>query len=66
MVAFVAQLLNTVLVLLLVNARPAASATAEGTRVGEDDIQWLRYAWHPRRWSGRARHLACQARRAAM
>mmetsp|Transcript_8781 Transcript_8781/g.23606 ORF Transcript_8781/g.23606 Transcript_8781/m.23606 type:complete len:1501 (+) Transcript_8781:117-4619(+) len=42
-VAFISQLLNTVLVLLLVNARPAANATPSGDRVGEDNIQWLRY-----------------------
>ncbi|KAF5840292.1 hypothetical protein DUNSADRAFT_17261 [Dunaliella salina] len=42
-VAFISQLLNTVLVLLLVNARPAADATPDGERVGEQNIQWLRY-----------------------
>ncbi|KAF5829937.1 hypothetical protein DUNSADRAFT_15293 [Dunaliella salina] len=42
-VAYTSQLLNSVLVVLVVNARPNARSTETGERVGEEDIQWLRY-----------------------
>lgn len=42
-VAYLSQLLNSVLVVLLVNARTNAKSTKTGERVNEDDIQWLRY-----------------------
>eukprot|EP00983_Pelagomonas_calceolata_P048218 1140961-Pelagomonas_calceolata.AAC.2 len=41
-VAYTSQLLNSVLVVLLVNARPNAQSTETGERIDEDDIQWLR------------------------
>lgn len=42
-VAYTSQLLNSVLVVLLVNARPNARSTETGERVGETDIKGLRY-----------------------
>jgi len=42
-VAYTSQLLNSVLVVLLVNARPNAQSTETGERIDEDDIQWLSY-----------------------
>jgi len=42
-VAYVSQLLNAVLVVVLVNARPNARTTETGERVDEDRIQWLRW-----------------------
>jgi len=41
-VAYMSQFLNSVLVVMLVNARPNARSSATGERLGEDDISWLR------------------------
>ena len=40
--AYISQLLNSVLVVILVNARVNARTTDTGERIDEDDISWLR------------------------
>ena len=41
-VAYISQLLNSVLVIILVNARVNARSTDTGERVNEEDVSWLR------------------------
>lgn len=41
-VAYLSQLLNSVLVIVIVNARPSAKIDDFGERIERDNISWLR------------------------